>query len=145
MTDKVLADVNICLDFLLDRRPFSEPSGRIFELAEKGMIEIYISGLSFDTLFYIMHPSMGIQQATRLLQELLRHVRVAPVSEQVVKNALAAGWKDLEDALQYYSASEAGCDFLVTRDEQGYKLSDGPINVLNPGKYLEERNGQNAE
>ena len=62
-----------------------------------------------------------------------------------VKNALAAGWKDLEDALQYYSASEAGCDFLVTRDEQGYKLSDGSVNVLNPGKFLEERNGQNAE
>ncbi len=62
-----------------------------------------------------------------------------------VKNALAAGWKDLEDALQYYSASEVECDFLVTRDEQGYKLSDGSVNVLNPGKYLEEINGQNAE
>ena len=56
MAIRVLADVNICLDVLMDRKPFVEYSGRIFEEAEEGNLILMISGLSFDTLFYVMRP-----------------------------------------------------------------------------------------
>jgi len=109
MVDRVLADVNVCLDLLLDRQPFVEYSGQIFELAEQIKLTVIVSGLSFDTLFYIMRPTMGAVKSTQLLKEFSRHIRVGTVNQSVVQSALQAGWKDLEDALQYYCSLEARC------------------------------------
>ena len=51
MVDSILVDVNVCLDLLLDRHPYVEYSGQIFELAEQNELSVTVSGLSFDTLF----------------------------------------------------------------------------------------------
>lgn len=136
MADKLLADVNICLDLLLDRRPFVEFSGRIFELAEKKKITLFVYGLSFDTLFYIMRPSLGPARATNLLKKFLNQIHIAPLNGNVVKKALDAEWKDLEDALQYFSAVETGCDCLITRNKTDFKVADKLIAIQSPDEYL---------
>lgn len=137
MADKVLADVNVCLDLLLDRQPFVDDAGQIFQMAEKEEIQLAISGLSFDTLFYIMRPEMGAAKSTALLQELIKHVQIAEVNEKVVKNALYSGWKDLEDALHYYCAIHAGCKVLITRNKEDFSRHDNSILILSPEEFLE--------
>ena len=137
MADKILADVNVCLDLLLDRRPYIEASGKLFERAENGLITLCVSGLSFDTLFYIMRPAMGAGKALNVLREFRTHVEVAAVSSKVVDKALEAGWKDLEDALQYYCAAENGCGLILTRNKPDFKTASGPVAVFTPEEYLE--------
>jgi len=136
MADKLLADVNICLDLLLDRRPFVESSGRIFELAEQGKLDLVVSGLSFDTLFYIMRPSMGAVKTTTVLQRFLTYVEVGQVDSWVVTQALQAGWNDLEDALQYYCAFQAECNFLITRNKPDFKQIEKRIVICSSEEYL---------
>jgi predicted nucleic acid-binding protein len=138
MEDSVLVDVNVCLDLLLDRRPFVEFSGQIFERAEQNQLTIVISGLSFDTLFYIMRPSMGPEKSTQLLKEFSRQLRIGTVNQAVVHHALHAGWKDLEDALQYYCAIEAGCTAIITRNTSDFIPSSDTIRILTPEQYLRQ-------
>lgn len=136
MANSVLADVNVCLDLLLDRHPFVEYSGQIFERAEQGKLTVVVSGLSFDTLFYIMRPAMGASKATQLLREFSRNITVGAVNQSVVQNALQAGWKDLEDALQYYCAIEAKCNAVVTRNIPDFSPARDTIRVLTPEQFF---------
>lgn len=137
MPNNILVDVNVCLDLLLDRKPYVESSGKLFEIAEKGQIRLFVSGLSFDTLFYIMRPAMGAEKAMNVLREFRAHVDVATVNSDVVDKALEAGWKDLEDALQYYCASENECGILITRNKSDFKKGNEPIKVFTPEEFME--------
>ncbi|NBC26466.1 MAG: PIN domain-containing protein [Bacteroidetes bacterium] len=136
MANSVLVDVNVCLDLLLDRHPFVEFSGQIFEQAEQNKLTIVVSGLSFDTLFYIMRPAMGTSKATQLLREFSRNVTIGTVNQSVVQHALQAGWNNLEDALQYYCAIEANCNTVVTRNVSDFTPARETIRVLTPEQFL---------
>lgn len=137
MTDSVLVDVNVCLDLLLDRQPHVEYSGQIFELAEQSKLSVLVSGLSFDTLFYVMRPTMGATKSTQLLKEFSQHISVGTVNQSVMHKALNAGWKDLEDALQYYCSLEAGCSMIITRNTADFTPADDAIPILTPQQFLE--------
>lgn len=139
MADSVLVDVNVCLDLLLDRQPYVEFSGQIFELGEQNKLNVFVSGLSFDTLFYVMRPSLGAAKSTQLLKEFSRHLSIGTVSQSVVQNALEAGWKDLEDALQYYCSLEAECNMIITRNTADFTPPDDAIPILTPRQFLEMR------
>jgi predicted nucleic acid-binding protein len=137
MANRILADVNVCLDLLLDRKPHVEYSGRIFELAEQKKITLLISGISVDTIFYVMRPAMGASAATKTLNTLLGITGIAEVNEQVVREALEAGWSDLEDALQFYTAKHAGCSYLITRDPGGFKQAVSEPIIQTPKQFFE--------
>jgi len=136
MAIRALADVNICLDLLLDRKPFVNYSGRIFEMAEEGKIRLFISGLSFDTMFYVMRPAIGEKKSMEKLRLLFSYTSVGTVDSGVVKKALQSGWKDLEDALQYYSALQSGCEYLITRNVQDFRRDSDQIKILKPAEFL---------
>jgi predicted nucleic acid-binding protein len=139
MGNRILADVNVCLDLLLDRKPYVEHSGKLFELAENDNIQLLISGLSIDTLFYIIRPVLGSKKSNELLATLLEIAEIAPVDENGVRDALEAGWSDLEDALQFYSAIHAECTHLVTRNTRDFKQNDYPeLQIMTPRQYLKK-------
>ena len=137
MAYRVLLDVNICLDLLLDRKPHVTSSGQIFEAGEKGSITLVISGLSFDTLFYIMRPALGARKSIEKLQLLHRYVHTGTIDHKTVEQALASGWPDLEDALQYYCALHNDCRFLITRNKKDFKADSKSLRILSPEEFLE--------
>jgi predicted nucleic acid-binding protein len=139
MADSILTDVNVCLDLLLDRHPYVEFSGQIFELAEQNKLDVTVSGLSFDTLFYIMRPTLGAKVSTQILQKFSQHIKVGTVNHSVVQKALEAGWKDLEDALQYFCAVESGCSALITRNITDFNSDDNTLSILTPEQFLNTR------
>jgi predicted nucleic acid-binding protein len=136
MEDNLLADINVCLDLLMDRKPFVEHSGQLFELAENGDIQLCISGLSFDSLFYVMRPAIGAKKSIAKLRLLRKHVKVAEVNTRVVDRALQSGWTDLEDALQYFCAVQNGCNYLVTRNKNDFKPGNESIMVVTPEEFV---------
>jgi predicted nucleic acid-binding protein len=139
MANKALIDINVCLDFLLKREPFAPQAAALFQAAEQEKIEAVISAISFDTLFYLLRPELGWARATRLLSQLTLHTSVASVNDGIIQQALQAGWKDLEDAIQYFSAIGDGCEALVTRNAKDFTINpDDPdtIPVLSPQEYI---------
>lgn len=59
---------------------------------------------------------------------------ITTVDENVVKLALKSSFKDLEDAMQYYSALQAGADYIVTRNIKDFV--ENAITVLSPQSFL---------
>jgi hypothetical protein len=69
------------------------------------------------------------------LQKLLLITNITSISKQDVALALNSNFKDLEDALQHFSASShAKVDVIITRNIKDYKKSEVP--VMSPESYL---------
>ncbi|MCG2587588.1 PIN domain-containing protein [Rhodohalobacter sulfatireducens] len=130
----VLLDTKICLDVILDRKPFAVISGEIINKAELGVFSAFVAAHSFDTLFYILENKIGRKQAYVGI-EILRNVcLVADVSKLVIDNALKEKWPDFEDAIHYQAALNSGCDAIVTRNPSDFKKASLP--VLSPQQFL---------
>ncbi len=133
--DKIFLDTDVALDHLADRQPFAEYAHRILALAELGKLTICVSSLSFSNLYYILRKPKGHADTLALLAKFKLLVRVSTVGEAEIQSALAAGFKDFEDAIQHFAAkAEGGVSAIVTRNKSDYSASELP--VLTPDEFL---------
>ena len=61
-------------------------------------------------------------------------LHVLTIDEKIVELALSSGFRDFEDAVQYYSALEENLEYLITRNKEDYKKTG--IIVCNAREYL---------
>lgn len=134
--EKVLIDTNICLDAILKRLPFAQDALRIFELSEVNKIKGFVSAHCIDTLFYILNQSVSKQSSYLAIEALQDLVEFAPVNQAIINAAISAKWADFEDAITYFTALEAGCDIVITRNAKDFKVSD--IKILEPVQFLDQ-------
>lgn len=132
---KPLIDTNVCLDLLLKRKSFILEAGVIFQRAEHRIIKATVSAISIDTLAYFMRSDFNIYETTEKLQDFISIISIGTVNKKIIENALNAGWKDVEDAIQYYCAKENGCDCIITRNTKDFIKSSLP--VYTPFEFLE--------
>ncbi len=52
---------------------------------------------------------------------------VAPVDDAVLRQALAMGWDDFEDAVCAAAGQAVDCDALATRDPSGFRRAGYPV------------------
>jgi predicted nucleic acid-binding protein len=130
----VLCDINFILDIFLKREPFYAPSARLFALIEKKKLRGFLSAQSFPILYYLLSREVKRDKAFRVLEKLQIVFSIAAVDEKVIRLSLASDFKDFEDAVQYYSALQAGADFVITRNKQDYKSDRIP--VMTPEEFL---------
>jgi len=136
--DTVFLDTNVVLDHLADRLPFSESAHRIFALAEGQKLKLHVSALSFCNLYYILRKVRGHDQAVVLLAKLALLVEIALVGDREIRAALASGWRDFEDSVQYESAGGAAdIAVLVTRNSRDF--SGRHLRVQSPEEYILSR------
>jgi predicted nucleic acid-binding protein len=133
--DKIFLDTDVALDHLADRQPFADYAHRLFALAETGELTVCLSALSFSNLYYILRKLEGHSKALALLGKLKLLVRVSAVGEAEIQFALAASFKDFEDAIQHFTAkAEGGVSAIITRNKADYVGSEIP--VLSPDEFL---------
>lgn len=130
----VLCDINFILDIFLKREPFYIPAARLFSMIEGKKLKGYLSALTFPTLFYVLSKELKREKAMQILEKVRIVFQVAPVEEKVIDLSLASGFKDFEDAVQYYSALQVQADFLITRNKADFKVDALP--VLTPEEFL---------
>ncbi len=131
---KVFIDTNIVLDHLGDRMPFAADAEVIFNEADAGKLELWISALSITTIYYILRRVNGRTSALNAIRRFRTLVRIASVDAACIDRALALNFSDLEDAVQYESALDANIEVIITRDPGGYKRSSIP--VMSPEAFL---------
>jgi predicted nucleic acid-binding protein len=134
--DRVLIDTNVCLDAALRRGPFAAAATEILSRSESGEFTGFIAAQSFDTIFYLLAKRYNRANVYKALKGLCKAVRVSPVNEQVIDQALDLNWKDFEDAVQYISAIQTGCQAVVTRNTDDFIGSKLP--VFTPKEFLEQ-------
>jgi len=127
---RVLVDVNVVLDVLLDRQPHVEGSAAVWAAIETGTAEGLLPAHAVTTIHYLIRKELGAAKAKRTISAILRVFRVATVDGSVIQDALELPLPDFEDAVTAAAALLAGCDYVVTRDAKGFLQS--PIRCLTP-------------
>jgi predicted nucleic acid-binding protein len=131
---RLLLDVNVVLDFLLDRPPHAEAAVALWAAAEQKAIEVLLPAHGVTTVYYLASQERGAAFARRVVGGLLAVSGVAPVDGAVLLRGLALSGPDFEDAVCAAAAEAAGCDAIVTRDPKGFR--DCPVTVIDPPTAL---------
>ncbi len=127
---RALVDLNVVLDVLLEREPHVHDSAALWALIEHGEAEGLLAAHTVPTLHYLVSKARGRPFAERCVGDVLGVFGIAPVGEEVLREALALGWSDFEDAVCAAAGTAAGCDLVATRDPRGFRQA--PIPALTP-------------
>jgi len=127
---RVLVDVNVILDVLLDRQPHVAASVAVWTAIESGEAEGLLAAHAITTIHYLVRKELGAARARRTLSQILRVFGVAPVDGAVIQDALKRVSPDFEDSVMISAARIVGCDLIITRDPRGFR--DSPVRVLTP-------------
>ena len=124
---RLLFDVNVVLDVLLDRRPHADSASDAWTVVEHGRVEGLLSAHAVTTVHYLNQKVVGPRRARATTGALLDVFGIAPVSQEVLRVALALDWPDFEDAVTAAAARAAGCHAIVTRDPKGFRRAGLPV------------------
>jgi hypothetical protein len=131
---EVLFDLNIILDVLQERQDFYEFSARLLALAETGRIQGWLAAHSITTLFYLIAKDKSAEQAKVILTSLLQFLKIAPVDQSTIEQALNLPYRDFEDAVQMMAALQIRADYLLTRNAKDFQPA--PLEVIQPVELL---------
>ena len=123
----VLIDLNILLDVLQKRDPFYETSARLLASVEVGRVKGYVAAHSITTLFYLIKKDRSVAEARATITNLLQFIKIAPVDQVTIEQALNLDYRDYEDAVQMISAVQCKADCLVTRNIKDYQPALLPV------------------
>ena len=124
---KVFIDTDVIIDFLTDRKPFSESASVLFNRLDKKEISGYTSSQSISNLYYILRKYGSHKRVVQALKELNAFVGILPVNQKIIRSAMQSGFNDLEDAIQYYCAESGHVDAIITRNVRDYKEARIPV------------------
>lgn len=127
---RILFDVNVILDVLLDRSPHAGASAAAWAAVETGIAEGMLAAHALTTIHYLIRKEAGAAKAKGIISATLRVFGVAAVDRAVIQEALQSPGSDFEDAVTAAAARLAGCDYIVTRAPKGFRGS--PVRPLTP-------------
>jgi predicted nucleic acid-binding protein len=123
----LMIDTNVALDVLANRKPFAEEAAQLFQHAAKGRLKLYISSLSYTTLFYVLRKDNRPEVVLGSLRNLESVCETVDVTSEVIQAALRIRSGDLEDAVQIQAAiHHKKVTAIVTRDAKGFRRSSLP-------------------
>jgi predicted nucleic acid-binding protein len=130
----VFLDTNVLMDVLLDREPFVVDAQQVWLLVERGKVRGLVSAISFPNVYYVVRKLSGLRQARRATVMLRDVFTPVAFDEQILHQAIDAGFKDFEAAIQYFSALRADADCIVSRNPKHFRAAD--LLVLTPSEFL---------
>jgi predicted nucleic acid-binding protein len=123
----LMIDTNVALDVLANRKPFAEEAAQLFQHAAKGRLKLYISSLSYTTLFYVLRKDNRPEEVLSSLRNLEGMCETVDVTSEVIQGALRIRSGDLEDAVQIQAAMHhKKVTAIVTRDAKDFRRSSLP-------------------
>ena len=132
---RLFIDTNIVLDLLGHREPFYEDAAKLFSLADRGKVKLYVSSLTIANSNYVLSKLKSAKEARTILIKFKVLVVVVALNDKIIELSLNDDtFKDFEDGLQYYTAIENEVDILITRNLKDFKSSKIP--VMTASQYL---------
>lgn len=141
MAFKVFLDANVLLDFTLKREAYPVSRG-IMELTVNGQIQAFITPPIVQVMGYWLTKAYGNAKAKELLLTLLADITVIDIGHEITLNALHSKIRDIEDAIQYYTAVHHQIDYFISRDKTLQKEAIPTLPIYSPDKFLKEIAGE---
>ncbi|MGA2504018.1 MAG: PIN domain-containing protein [Anaerolineales bacterium] len=130
----MLIDLNILLDMLQKREPFYEISAALLAAMETGRVKGYVAAHSITTLFYLIRRDRSAAEARATITNLMQFIKIAPVNQSTIEQALNLDYGNYEDAVQMISAVQCKADYLITRNVKDYQPA--LVTVLKPVEFI---------
>ncbi|WP_163378847.1 type II toxin-antitoxin system VapC family toxin [Cyclobacterium sp. SYSU L10401] len=138
MAARIFLDSDVVIDFFTDREPFANPASEIFDLNERGQLQLFISAVSINNIYYIVRKYLDHKRAILIIEELTAMFQIAGTTRNEIIQALKNNFKVFEDSIQYSTAlSIEGIEAILTRNVKDYLNSE--IAVFTPENYLKSR------
>jgi predicted nucleic acid-binding protein len=132
---KIFVDTDVIIDFLTDRKPYSEHAARILSLSEYKTIQVCVSALTFANCYYILKKYSTHQNVISKLSLLAEIVEIHDITRKSIIDSLRSDFKDFEDSIQNQAAiSDHEIKVLITRNIDDYRKSD--LSILTPELFL---------
>jgi predicted nucleic acid-binding protein len=117
MAYKIYFDVNVILDYTLQRSNFNDIE-IIFNNIENGLHRGYLTSATIHTVSYFLSKEYKQKKVKEILLGILSTITVIDAPQEILNNALQANFNDIEDALQLYTALHYKMDFFLTSDKK---------------------------
>lgn len=131
---KVLFDMNVILDVLIERAPHFRHSVSCIAAIENGRADGWVCSTTITTLAYLLQKELSVQTANKHIESLLSLFQVSIVNKQVLLDALTNGFSDYEDSVLYQSAIVSNLDCIISRNKKDFKKSNLP--VFTPKEFI---------
>ncbi|PCI93099.1 MAG: PIN domain nuclease [Flavobacteriales bacterium] len=132
---RLLIDTNIVIDLLANRKEFYTEAATLFSLADKNILTLTVSSLTFANTNYILSKLKSEKEARIILRKFKVLVETLSLDDKITELALSGDkFPDFEDGLQYYSAIENRIDIIISRNKKDFKNSKIP--VMTAKEYL---------
>ena len=132
---RVFLDTNVLLDILLRRNPFYAAAAKLWLKVESRELAGIVSLPTLGTIFYLVRKRADLNTARQALDTICRVLQIVDSPAKVGHMALHSRMTDFEDALQYFTATLAGADCVVTRNPSDFPKR-GKVPVLTPEELL---------
>lgn len=129
---RVLFDTGILLDYLQNKKPYSDNVFKLIERTLREEIEGFITSKSIKDIYYVFHKETNSKElAIKSIKVLLSFLQVLDTLNQDVLNALEGKFsKDLEDEIMIQTACREKMDYIITRNRKDYAKS--PVKAIDP-------------
>jgi len=135
MKRRLFLDTNVILDLLGERDPFYDSIAKLATLADKEILTLVVSPISFATLNYLLTKFESAQITQEKLRKFKIICEICKLDEHIIEKGLNSSFSDFEDALQYFSAVDSDCEIIITRNGKDFKKSLLPI--MTADEYLQ--------
>ena len=132
---KALIDGNVILDVLQNREPYVGPSAKVWKLCEAGLVEGWVSALTFADLVYVMRKELTPGKTGEVLKKLTLIFHFTDLCVPDMISAADMLWDDYEDAVQAVTAARVQAEAIITRNIRDYRRSAIPAYM--PAEFLE--------
>lgn len=122
---KIFFDTNFILDYFI-RKEYKQISEELLAKALEKDYEFFISFLSLANFAYILRKYL-IEERDFYLEKTTTIFDIIPNNYSQITEALKLKANDFEDAIQYQTALEKQCDFIITRNIKDFTFSTLPI------------------
>lgn len=117
---KALVDTNVAIDWLNDRRPWSDEAKLLWESRDAGRIDLYLPASVLTDIFYILRKPLGNDAARYAIERCLTVFGLLSIDTLIIEKALALPGNDFEDNVQIACTQVYRIDLIVTRNPSDF-------------------------
>ena len=127
---RVLVDTNVILDWLFERKPWSDEAHSLWHAQGNGLLVGYVPASAVTDIFYIARRLGDIDTAFASIDRIFASLETFPVDDVILRLARRLPGNDFEDNVQIACAQAANLDLIVTRNTDDFVHA--PIPAIEP-------------
>ena len=137
MRNKIFFDANVLIDLINADNGLNKQTIFLFNQLEREKKIFYCSPTSFSIAYYFLGKNIKNKKLLNArIIDLFSNFVFTKENSEIINNVMNSAFKDLEDAVQYFSALESNVDFIITKNF--YDFDESSIPVYHPLQFIHE-------